>query len=1389
MKQLITFLLYSLCLGIPAAAQLKPDNSLKPVIPAGSIQPVPVYPAGMPVNFIRMSIPQYAESNLHKVLDTSAAVSRIQMTTTYMDGLGRTVQTVAKKGSAGERDLVSMSVYNVMGREQFGYLPYVSRENNGLIKSGAFTEQKNFMLARYPDEQIYYNETRFDATPDGRVLKQLAAGNSWGGSNKGVAQTYELNTPADNVRLWSVQLPEGSMPQTQALYAQGALYKNSTTDEAGNTTITFKNKQEKVVLVKTSAGTANGNIGGWFCTYYIYDDKDNLRCVLPPAAVSVLNGNGYTLSAALRDDLCYRYEYDARNRVIVKKIPGAGPEEVVYDQLDRPVYSRDANMMKNGVWLVTFYDVFSRVTAKAINTLNVTRSALAATMWNRTTPDIGATPLSYIYYNYFDNYSYAGAKPAVHQDLQHPDADGAPNAERVTTTSILTRGLLTGAKQKVLGSNPEKWIVTTCYYDDKQRLLQVLSDNIAGGQDALTMLYNFNGNVLSTYASHTHPKSAVTPRITVTTVSKYDNGGRLITGRQRVNDEPAFRTIFTNRYNEQGELLSKQLADIDSLEYDFNIRGWLTAINKGYVINGAAEGKGHYFGTQVFYDHGFSRKQFSGNISGVTWRGYNDAVYRAFGYDYDGNDRLTTADFTQQDQPGGTFTSGTMDYSVSGIQYNANGSILTMKQNGMDGISKVTIDNLTYNYAVNSNKLLSVADAGGTAAPLGDFKNGVNAGDDYDYDDNGNLTKDLNKKITGITYNYLNLPEFIDFGAKGNIRYLYDISGRKLQKIVTELSPVARTTVTDYIGKLFYRNDSLRFISHSEGRTRVVYKTGQLPQYVNDYFEKDHLGNTRLVLTDQTDFSFYAASMEPDAAPKETALFSNVDETRQPLPAGYPAAGNKTNGFASKLNARQGQKSIGPSLVLRVMAGDSIRIATKAFYKTTTGNDRQSPLKQPENMLADLIAVAGYSTAAGMTHGGNVTSPQIPFTADFYNHQYQQLKHKDPQQQPEQPKAYLNFVLFDDQFKLVDKNSGVKRVKAEPDKIQSLVQEKMVIAKSGFLYIYTSNESSQDVYFDDVEVFDAKGPLLEETHYYPYGLTMAGISFNAFSGKNYTENRLRYNGKELQAMEFSDGSGLEWYDYGARLYDSQIGRWHTPDPLSEKYFDWTPYNYVAGNPVKFVDPDGRSIAFGEMTKSERDKVMEWLQKLTIDKIRYNEKTGRVDIVQMAARNDNRLAAGTALLRGVIGHEKTTTIDFKKNEINSGASPLNDNASQNGTGSDVAMTFTPNNVHAQVSRNGKTVSEKQLEYIVLAQELVHSLVMMDGYDRPNSNTKLNTFTGVSGKTYTERISLGELEAHGIGNYTIPGNAKRSNYPTENIIRQEHKLPVRVAYNPAYFFTNK
>ncbi|HEX9504011.1 MAG TPA: RHS repeat-associated core domain-containing protein, partial [Patescibacteria group bacterium] len=171
------------------------------------------------------------------------------------------------------------------------------------------------------------------------------------------------------------------------------------------------------------------------------------------------------------------------------------------------------------------------------------------------------------------------------------------------------------------------------------------------------------------------------------------------------------------------------------------------------------------------------------------------------------------------------------------------------------------------------------------------------------------------------------------------------------------------------------------------------------------------------------------------------------------------------------------------------------------------------------------------------------------------------------------PRAYINWILFNEQFVPIASNCGYDGVSTTADAVKSH-SSAVSILTSGYLYVYCSNESNIDVFFDNLQLIHTRGPLLETTDYYPFGLTMAGISDKALK-TNYAQNKYRYNGKEQQNQEFSDGSGLELYDYGKRMYDNQIGRWEVLDPNAHILPQHSPYEFCINNPILFVDPDGR----------------------------------------------------------------------------------------------------------------------------------------------------------------------------------------------------------------------
>ncbi|MDD5508423.1 MAG: RHS repeat-associated core domain-containing protein, partial [Bacteroidales bacterium] len=102
-------------------------------------------------------------------------------------------------------------------------------------------------------------------------------------------------------------------------------------------------------------------------------------------------------------------------------------------------------------------------------------------------------------------------------------------------------------------------------------------------------------------------------------------------------------------------------------------------------------------------------------------------------------------------------------------------------------------------------------------------------------------------------------------------------------------------------------------------------------------------------------------------------------------------------------------------------------------------------------------------------------------------------------------------------------------------------------------------------------VLSSPTTVTQVTDYYPFGMEIpVSGSVSLYS------NQLKYNSKELQTE-----ADLQWYDYGARFYDPQIGRWHVPDAYAEKYFNLSPYQYGGNNPIRFIDINGDSLSATE----------------------------------------------------------------------------------------------------------------------------------------------------------------------------------------------------------------
>ena len=327
-----------------------------------------------------------------------------------------------------------------------------------------------------------------------------------------------------------------------------------------------------------------------------------------------------------------------------------------------------------------------------------------------------------------------------------------------------------------------------------------------------------------------------------------------------------------------------------------------------------------------------------------------------------------------------------------------------------------------------------------------------------------------------------------------------------------------------------------------------------------------------MVLTaEQKTDTYPAATMEPAQRATENLIYAGLDSTAVAKPFGYPTDTYTTpNNYVAKVQAATGAQMIGPSITLKVMAGDKFNIYTSSWYKPNgaTPGTSGSPLSQLLNALTGgiagaSIATGGHSVTQTQLQSGNVLNSAA---AQFLTNQANGISSEG------KPNAYLNWVLFDEQFKLVSSSSGFEQV--SDSNWQTHVKTNMPVSKNGYLYIYVSNATPNiPVYFDNLQVTHIHGPLLQEDHYYPHGLAMAGISDAAIT--TAAPNIYKANSSSsLAQREWADGSGLEMYETPARMYDAQIGRFGQTDPLAEQSANASEYAFVLNNPVSMVDPMG-----------------------------------------------------------------------------------------------------------------------------------------------------------------------------------------------------------------------
>ena len=291
-----------------------------------------------------------------------------------------------------------------------------------------------------------------------------------------------------------------------------------------------------------------------------------------------------------------------------------------------------------------------------------------------------------------------------------------------------------------------------------------------------------------------------------------------------------------------------------------------------------------------------------------------------------------------------------------------------------------------------------------------------------------------------------------------------------------------------------------------------------------------------------------------------------------------------------------------------------------------------------------------------------------------------------------------------------------------------------------------------------------KGKLkkFRELHIQPTGALMG-------SSQNGEVQRYKYNGKELDRL-----IGLDWYDYGARNYDAALVRWNGVDEKSSEYCSIGHYVYCSNNPVRIIDPDGKKMVLVG-SYAQRMSFLQVLQKLTNDNLLMNRKTGIVSLSGKPrwSNRGKKLPVGTGLIRDIIANKHTLKIQRSADKNKEDATNKKAGRTK-GKGSDAIVSFNKNRGTpiGVAGKNGNAAPGNNVSFSALSHELIHGLRDMEGVSSKDENV-IYTFKNWKGDFVESEDSREEVITTGLP-------IKESYKYTENKIRKEHGLPIRVHY---------
>ena len=680
---------------------------------------------------------------------------------TYHDGLGRPVETASDALGDGTAFLHAATLYDALGRDSLATLPAP------LTADGAFQGTGTLLAvlpSHYGGDARPWQEKDHDALD--RPLSVTGPGQAWSGHPS--TSAYGTNAAGEVPRYTVCEASGGTAPTVarQGYWPARSLRKTTETDGDGRAAVTYADMEGRAVMTCTAAGD----------TRYVYDLPGRLRAVLPPAV-------GVDADAREVEEYGYLYCYDARGRMTAKTLPGGVAYAYGYDSADRLFAVQDAAQRAAGRMEFRLYDASGRqvVRGTCSASLAACGSSPASATYTGAGPFAGyATPVPLdsvrlMEVDYYDGYAFLALLPDSVAALLAFDAAGGAAHTNGKGRRTGGRTYLAEGAPPTDGAAPFE--TAACYYDGKGRLTQ---SHYAGGLRGVrreTTAYTFTGK--PAVRAVVQRKDASSPEITETYTYTYDHADRLLSVTHSVNGSaPVALAAYT--YDALGRTATKTIGGTETVSYAYNIQSWPTKMQGQRYIEVMA-----YEGTSWGVTP--ATPQYSGKIAAMLWTGSPFPSYRGYQFTYDGMGRLTGANF----RTGISLSTNSHTFDET-LTYDAMGNVTSLKRKGPKDSGVGYIDDLRLAY--DGNRLVCVEDAVSAQPTYNDVHHFTDLADEdveyeyeYEYDENGNMTKDLNRNISSIQYNSLNLPSHIIINGDGmntHIDNTYDAAGDRLQTTV-----------------------------------------------------------------------------------------------------------------------------------------------------------------------------------------------------------------------------------------------------------------------------------------------------------------------------------------------------------------------------------------------------------------------------------------------------------------------------------------------------------------------------------------------------------------------------------------------------------------------------